>query len=168
MALTAEQQYQQAREADLARQEQWRQQQGQQYQYALEEDRARQRLLAEEDLARQQEETKAARMGWGIFLAALVLSLIADVVEFFTAGTIGWFVGLIVDLILFAMLGFSKAGKKQFKKWIWGPLIEKIPVLATVPFFRAAFLVWAFVSSRNETLQAASKIATAGLSKKAV
>ncbi|MEK7153980.1 MAG: hypothetical protein AAB792_00285 [Patescibacteria group bacterium] len=139
----------------------------QQYQYALEEDRARQRLLAEEDLARQQKETQA-RMGWGIFLAALVLSLIADVVEFFTVGTIGWFVGLIIDLILLAMLGFSKAGQKQFKKWIWGPLIEKIPILATIPLFRVGFLIWAFVSSRSKKLQAVAGAATAGLSKKAV
>jgi len=139
----------------------------QQYQYALEEDRARQRLWAEEDLARQQGETKA-RMGWGIFLIALILSLIADVVEFFTAGTLGWFVGLIVDLILLAMLGFSKAGKKQFKKWIWGPLIETIPILSTIPLFRVAFLIWAFVSSRSKKLQAVSEVATAGLSKKAV
>ena len=138
----------------------------QQYQYALEEDRARQQLRTEEDLARQQEPSQA-RMGWGIFLVALVLSLIADVVEFFTAGTLGWFVGLFVDLILLAMLGFSKAGKKQFKKWIWGPLIEKVPILATVPFFRVAFLTWAFISSRSKTLQAVSKVATASLSKKA-
>ncbi len=139
----------------------------QQYQYALEEDRARQRLWAEEDLAHKQENAQA-RMGWGIFLIALLLSLIADVVEFFTAGTLGWFVGLFVDLILLAMLGFSKAGKKQFKKWIWGPLIEKIPILSTIPLFRVGFLIWAFVSSRSKTLQAISGAASAGLSKKAV
>ncbi len=138
----------------------------QQYQYALEEDRTRQRLLAEGESARQQEEKKA-RMGWGVFLAALVLSLIADAAEFVTAGTIGWFIGLIIDLILFAMLGFSKAGQKQFKKWIWGPLIEKIPVLSTIPFFRVGFLIWAFVSSRSQKLQAVSEIATAGIFKKA-
>ncbi len=139
----------------------------QQYQYALEEDRARQRLWAEEDLARQQQEETQARMGWGIFLIALILSLIADIVEFFTVGTIGWIVGLIIDLILLAMLGFSKAGKKQFKKWIWGPLIETIPILSTIPLFRVAFLIWAFASSRSKKLQTVSGIATAGLSKKA-
>ncbi len=140
----------------------------QQYQYALEEDRARQRLWTEEDLAHQQQEETQARMGWGIFLIALILSLIADIVEFFTVGTIGWIVGFIVDLILLAMLGFSKAGKKQFKKWIWGPLIETIPILSTIPLFRVAFLIWAFASSRSKKLQAVSEIASAGLSKKAV
>jgi hypothetical protein len=107
-------------------------------------------------------------MGWGIFLIALVLSLIADVVELITAGTLGWFVGLFIDLILLVMLGFSKAGRKQFKKWIWGPLIETIPILSTIPLFRVAFLIWAFASSRSKTLQAVSKVASAGLSKKAV
>ena len=139
----------------------------QQYQYALEEDRARQRLWAEEDLARQQEEAQT-RMGWGIFLVALILSLIADIVEFFTVGTIGWIVGFIVDLILLAMLGFSKAGKKQFKKWIWGPLIETIPILSTIPLFRVGFLIWAFASSRSKKLQAVSEVASTGLSKKTV
>jgi hypothetical protein len=138
----------------------------QQYQYALEEDRARQRLEAE-NLAQQQEPPQA-RMGWGIFLIALILSLIADIVEALTAGTIGWFVGLFIDLILFAMLGFSKAGRKQFKKWIWGPLIEAIPILSTVPFFRAGFLIWAFVSSRSKMLQAVSKVTTGGLAKKVI
>jgi hypothetical protein len=165
--MDTEQQYQEAREADLARQEEWRIQQERQYQYALEEDRARQRLWAEEELARQQEQTKA-KMGWGVFLIALILSLIADAAEFFTAGTIGWFVGLFVDLILLAMLGFSTAGRKQFKKWIWGPVIEKIPILAAIPFIRVGFLIWAFISSRSKKLQAISKIASAGLAQKAV
>ena len=97
----------------------------QQYQYALEEDRARQRLEAE-SLAQQQGSSQD-KMGWGIFIVALILSLIADAVELITAGTLGWFVGLFIDLILLVMLGFSKAGRKQFKKWIWGPLIETVP-----------------------------------------
>jgi len=139
----------------------------QQYQYALEEDRARQRLWAEEDLARQQGETKA-KMGWGIFIVALILSLIADAAEVFTGGTLGWFVGFFVDLILLAMLGLSTAGRKQFKRWIWGPVAESIPILSTIPFIRVGFLIWAFASSRSKTLQAVSKVATAGLSKKAV
>ena len=122
--------------------------------------------ICAENLA-QKQESPQARMGWGIFLIALILSLIADIVEALTAGTIGWFVGFFIDLILLAILGFSKAGRKQFKKWIWGPLIEKVPILATVPFFRAGFLIWAFASSRSKTLQAVSKVASASLSKKA-
>jgi O-antigen/teichoic acid export membrane protein len=135
-----------------------------QYQYALEEDRARQRLEAEQ-LAQQQEPPK---MGWGIFIIALVLSLIADAAELLTAGTLGWFVGLVVDLILLLMLGFSAAGRKQFKKWIWGPVIEKIPILAAIPFIRVGFLIWSFVSSRSEKFQAVSRVATAAPAKKMV
>ncbi len=136
------------------------------YKYALEEDRARQRLLAEEDSARQQEEVEA-RMGWGIFLTALILSLVADAAEFFTAGTLGWFVGLVIDLILLLMLGLSTAGRKQFKKWIWGPVIETVPLLSTFPFIRVAFLIWSFVSSRSKKLRAVAEIASTGLAKKA-
>lgn len=138
-----------------------------QYSYDLASDRARYQKMREEDLARQQaeEEQRQEQMGWGIFLVALFLSLIADVVELITAGTLGWFVGFIIDLILLAMLGLSKAGRKQWKKWIWGPIIEKVPILATVPLFRAAFLTWAFVSSRSPLLQQLSKAASLGKNK---
>lgn len=122
--------------------------------------------MHEEDLARQQQEEQIqGRMGWGIFLVALFLSLIADIVELLTVGTLGWFVGFIIDLILLAMLGLSKAGRKQWKKWVWGPIIEKVPILAAVPLFRAAFLTWAFVSSRSPMLQQLGKAAPLGQTK---
>src|SRR3989344_4342680 len=100
----------------------------QQYQYDLATDRFHYQKKREEDLMRQQteEEPETARIGWGIFLVALFLSLIADAVQFFTIGTLGWFVGFIIDMILLAMLVFSKAGQKQWKKWVWGPIIEKV------------------------------------------
>ncbi|MBI2062647.1 MAG: hypothetical protein HYT61_00130 [Candidatus Yanofskybacteria bacterium] len=133
-----------------------------QYYYDLATDRASYQKLREEDLARQQaeEEQNQERMGWGTFLVALVLSLIADAVELITIGTLGWFVGFVVDLILMTMLGFSRAGRKQWKKWIWGPIIEKVPILAAIPFFRATFLTWAFISSRSPILQQLSKAAS--------
>lgn len=132
-----------------------------QYYYDLARDRARQRLSDETDRTQQQLETREqAKMGWGIFGVALFLSLVADIVELLTLGTIGWFVGFIVDLILLAMLGISKAGRKQWKRWIWGPLIEKIPFLAAIPLFRVGFLVWAFVASRSTTVQQVSSAAS--------
>lgn len=138
-----------------------------QYYYDLASDRARYQKMREEDLARQQaeEKQKQERMGWGIFLIALFLSLVADVAELLTAGTLGWFVGFVIDLILLAMLGLSKAGRKQWKKWVWGPVIEKVPILATVPLFRAAFLTWSFISSRSTVLQQLSKTASFGQTK---
>ena len=138
-----------------------------QYYYDLKADQARYQKMREEDLARQQaeEEQKQERMGWGIFLVALVLSLIADAAEAITLGTIGWFIGFVIDLILLAMLGLSKAGRKQWKKWVWGPLIEKVPILATVPLFRAAFLTWSFVSSRSSIMRQVSKASSLGKSK---
>jgi hypothetical protein len=130
----------------------------QKYQQTLEQDRARQRLQDEENAEGSDgQNPEDNRMGWGIFSIAFILSAIADIAEFITVGTIGWFVGLVVDLILLAMLGFSKAGKKQWKKWVWGPIIEKIPVLSTIPF-RIAFLIWAFVASRNTKLQKVQKV----------
>lgn len=123
--------------------------------YELELDRLRDRQAQEAGQAEQQSKQKQAKMGWGVFLIALLLSLLADAVELFTLGTIGWLVGLFIDLILFLMLGFTAAGRKQFKKWIWGPLIEKIPFLNALPFLRAAFLIWSFVASRSQLVQKA-------------
>jgi hypothetical protein len=135
----------------------------QQNQYDLERERAS--YQQEQQPESEQQEQESSRMGWGLFISALVLSLIADIVELFTLGTIGWFVGFIIDLILAAMLGFSVSGRKQWKKWIWGPVIETIPVLSTIPLFRAAFLTWSFISSRSETLQAVSSVASLGSKK---
>lgn len=138
-----------------------------QYYYDLAQVRAQQRLQAEADLAQQELESKEqAKMGWGIFLIAGFLSLVADAAELLTLGTLGWFVGFIIDLILLAMLGISKAGRKQWQKWIWGPLIETIPILAAIPFFRVGFLIWAFVSSRSKTLQGISNIVSSGQNNK--
>jgi hypothetical protein len=153
--MDAEQQYQEVLKADLARQEEWRTQQEQQYQYALEEDRARQRLWTEEELVRQQEQAKN-KMGWGIFLTALVLSLIADLAEMTGIGIILTF---IIDIILGFMLGFSKNARKQWKKWIAGFL--------PIPLVRVALLIWSFISSRSEILQQVSRVRSAGLSRKA-
>lgn len=129
--------------------------------YELELDRLQDRQAQAAGQAEQPLKQKQAKMGWGIFLIALLLSLLADAIELFTLGTIGWLVGLFIDLILFLMLGFTAAGRKQFKKWVWGPLIEKIPFLNAIPFIRAGFLIWSFVSSRSQLVQkvgAAAKI----------
>ena len=132
----------------------------QQNQYKLERERAVYQQTQQTESEGQ--EQNSSRMGWGLFISALILSLIADVVELLTVGTLGWFVGFIIDLILAAMLGFSSAGRKQWKKWIWGPIIETIPILDAIPLFRAAFLTWSFVSSRSETLQTVSSIVSLG------
>jgi hypothetical protein len=131
-----------------------------QYQYDLALERMKYEKAQADQADRQAEirKQKESRMGWSVFLIALLLSLIADVVELFTLGTIGWLVGLVIDFILVLILGVSKAGRKQFKKWIWGPLIEKIPIISAIPLFRVGFLIWAFISSRSEKLQAISHV----------
>lgn len=162
MAPTLEEQVEQARAADLARQLQGRELE-RQYESNVRKQQLWHQKQREEDLARQEAQTQS-KMGWGIFSAALVLSLIADLVEIFTLGTIGWLVGLFVDLILAAMLGFSKAGRKQWKKWIWGPIIETVPFLDVIPF-RTGFLIWSFVASRNEKLQTITSAVSLGSAK---
>lgn len=129
----------------------------QQYLYSLEQDRLRYEKTREAELARQQQEQaqKAARMGWGIFLTAMILSLIADVAEMTGVGIILTF---IIDIILGFMLGFSKNARKQWKKWIAGFL--------PIPLVRVALLIWSFVSSRSSMLQAVSGMGSAGLKKK--
>lgn len=123
--------------------------------YDLVLERMRYQKLLEAEKTGQEEQVK---MGWGIFLIALVLGLLADIVELFTLGTIGWLFGLFIDLVLFLMLGFTAAGRKHFKKWIWGPLAEKIPFFNTIPLMRAGFLIWSFMASRSSKLKVVSNI----------
>jgi Flp pilus assembly protein TadB len=155
-----ERQYQEAREADLARQEEWRIEQERQYQYALEEDRAHQRLWTEEELARQQEQQKEEleknKISWLTFIPCLILSIIADIVEAGTAGTLGWLFGIFVDIILLLVLGLSRGGRKQFKKWLTSIGLEKIPIIDAIPF-RTFLLVWSFISSRPKLLKTMQK-----------
>ena len=158
--MDVEQQSQEALKADLARQEEWRIEQERQYQYALEEDRALQRLWAEEELARQQEqqreELEKNKISWLTFIPCLILSIIADIVEAGTAGTLGWLFGIFVDIILLLVLGLSRGGRKQFKKWLTAIGLEKIPIIDAIPF-RTFFLVWAFISSRPKLLKTLQK-----------
>jgi len=157
--MDVEQQSQEALKADLARQEEWRIEQERQYQYALEEDRALQRLWAEES-ARQQEqqreELEKNKISWLTFIPCLILSIIADIVEAGTAGTLGWLFGIFVDIILLLVLGLSRGGRKQFKKWLTAIGLEKIPIIDAIPF-RTFFLVWAFISSRPKLLKTLQK-----------
>jgi len=154
-----EQKYLEAREVDLARQKEWRIGQERQYQYALEEDRARQRLRVEE-LERQQEqqreELEKNKISWFTFIPCLILSIMADIVEAGTVGTVGWLFGIFVDIILLFVLGLSRSGRKQFKKWLTAIGLEKIPIVDAIPF-RTFFLVWSFISSRPKTLKIVQK-----------
>lgn len=132
-----------------------------QYQYALGADRARYQKMREEDLARQQqeqqqEEIEKNKMSWFIFIPCITLSILADITELITLGTIGWFLGLIIDIILLIVLGLSRSGRKQFKKWVIAIAAEKIPVVAFLPF-RTLFLIWSFIASRPKMLAVVQK-----------
>ncbi len=85
------------------------------------------------------------KMGWGTFLFALILSLIADIAEI---SVVALPLVFFIDIILGLILGFSKGASKQWKKWIAGFL--------PIPLLRVGLLIWAFISSRSAKLQAVS------------
>lgn len=129
------------------------------YSYQLELARAQQRMLEDEEAARMEEESqKPVPMGWLLFLFMFLITVILDIIDIFTGGTVGWFIGIFGDLLLLAVTGISKAGRKQFKRIIIGLLGDSIPIVAFLPI-RSIFLIWAFMSSRSTKLQAVGQIA---------
>lgn len=138
----------------------------QEYMYQLELARAQQRMFQDEENARliEEESQKPVPMGVIFFIILLIICLIADLIDIFTGGTLGWVIGLFVDFILLILIGISKSGRKQFKRILAGIIGDSIPFVAFLPL-RSIFLIWAFMSSRpklmsaiNKTLKVVSKI----------
>lgn len=130
----------------------------QEYRYQLELDRAQQRMLQDEETARMEEKNKKpVPMGWILFLFMLLITVILDIIDIFTGGTVGWFIGIFGDLLLLAVIGISKAGRKQFKRIVIGLLGDSIPIVAFLPI-RTIFLIWAFASSRSTKLKAVGQV----------
>ncbi len=124
-----------------------------QQQEQLESDRA----LYQAKQEREEEEKKnqpqnPEKMGIMFFAILLLLCVIGDLIDIFTGGTIGWFIGLFIDAIVLLATGLSKAGRKQFKRIIIGIIGDSIPILAFLPF-RSIFLTWGFIKSRSSTAQ---------------
>lgn len=128
------------------------------YSYQLEVARARQRILQDEEAARLEEENqKPVPMGWILFLFMLLITVILDIIDIVTGGTVGWFIGIFGDLLLLAVTGISKAGRKQFKRIVIGLLGESVPIIIAFLPIRTICLIWAFMSSRSEKLQAVGR-----------
>jgi len=127
--------------------------QQQNYQEQLESDRAISQIksAAQEEENREDRPETPAKMDTTLFAILLLLCVVADFIDIITIGTIGWLIGLFVDGILLLSAGFSKAGRKQFKRILLGVIGETIPIpfLAILPF-RSLFLTWSFVKSRYE------------------
>ncbi len=104
----------------------------------------------------QEEQERNNKMGWGVFLFSLLLSVIADAIEIFTLGTIGWFTGLGIDFILLITLGFTRAGQKQWKKLVGALFAESIPFVNALPI-RTIMLTWSFLASRHPLVANAGK-----------
>lgn len=119
-------------------------------------DQERQAYQAQLEAEREQEEPSTEepdkKMGLLFFLAALFFSVIGDLIDFFTAGTIGWLVGLFIDGILILMFGLSQSGRKQFKRMAIAFVGESIPIVAILPL-RTIFLIWSFVGSRSKIIK---------------
>lgn len=107
------------------------------------------RMVAEQEEREPYSTKPEEKMGIFFFLAALTLSVIGDLIDFFTAGTIGWLIGLLIDGILAMMFGFSSSGRKQFKKMLIAFIGESIPFIAMLPF-RTITTIWSFISSRSK------------------
>ncbi len=130
-----------------------------QQQEQLESDRAVSQVeqeRAEEEKSNQPQ--KSEKMGVMFFSILLLLFIIGDLIDFFTAGTIGWLIGLFIDGIGLLATGMSKAGRKQFKRIVVGLIGDSIPILAILPF-RSIFLTWGFIKSRSTTVQSISSVA---------
>ncbi|MBI2676715.1 MAG: hypothetical protein HYX21_02045 [Candidatus Yanofskybacteria bacterium] len=115
---------------------------------------AQERRASEEEAKKQQQ--KKDQMGWLVFIFALLLSIIADLIEIFTVGTIGWLTGLFIDFILFVTLGFTRAGRKQWKKLVSALFIESVPILNILPL-RTILLTWSFIASRPKLMSRIEK-----------
>ena len=128
----------------------------------LDQDRqAYQLQLQAEQEEREPYSTKPPeKMGLMFFVIGLFFSVIGDVIDFFTAGTFGWLVGLFIDAILLLMFGLSKSGRKQFKRVVIAVLGESIPVINMLPF-RSIIMIWSFIKSRNKIARKVTSTAKA-------
>ena len=121
-----------------------------QFQEQLEYDRAlAQRQLDADTAQTEPQDKEGKKIGPLLFFILLILCVVADLIDLFTVGTIGWIIGLFVDAVLLVSMGLSRGGRKQFKKLVVGVIGDTIPILAILPF-RSFFLVWSFVKSREE------------------
>ena len=98
------------------------------------------RLAAEQEEAEEGSTSPVKRLSGGVFLLVLIISVMADIAEALTLGTLGWFIGSAVDLVLLFIFGFSI--KKQMKSVVLVSLVELIPGLDILPF-RTFYILFA-------------------------
>lgn len=119
--------------------------------------------LAKQEPQESEPAPKQDGMTFGVFLFFLVVCIIGDLVDFFTAGTVGWLIGIAIDFFLLITLGFSKKKKDQLYKILTGLGLETVlPIGSTLPF-RTVFLLWAYLGSKKKLRTAASLVANSSL-----
>ena len=79
------------------------------------------------------------------FVCWLIAFLIIDLIEIFTAGTIGWIVGILGNILFFLIVRQKKLGKDKIQKILVGLIGDSIPFLDILPL-RTLSLIWAHLS----------------------
>ncbi|MEK7515294.1 MAG: hypothetical protein AAB608_02880 [Patescibacteria group bacterium] len=104
-------------------------------------------------------ESEEKKMGLISFLFGLTfLAIPADAAEFFTGGTLGWFVGLCADILLYVLFSVTSASKSQMRRFLIAAGIEKIPTLPSALPIRSIVLIWTYLSSRTIVQKAVSRV----------
>ncbi len=115
--------------------------------------------VAQTEKEKQKEEQKKIRLP--IFLVILFLCVVGDIIDALTGGTLGWLIGILIDLILVGMTLPIKSLRAQTKDNI-GTIIgaiggETVPFLGFLPF-RTALVIYLFIISRSKLAQTAVDI----------
>ena len=123
------------------------------------ERRAYQNKLEAEQKEQEMVDSEPEKIGLIFFSVALFLSVVGDLIDFFTVGTIGWLTGLLIDGILALIFGMSKSGRKQFKRMLVAFMAESIPFINMLPF-RTIFTIWSFIKSRSKVARRMASVAS--------
>lgn len=118
----------------------------------LDQDRIEyQRRLEAEQEQREPDSTKQPRMmGWGILLFSLFLILIQTGIEWATAGTVGWFIGAPISLILWFILKPYRESMKDARRFLDLTLFwTAIPLVDVLPMDLIG-VIFAFIVSRRK------------------
>ena len=120
------------------------------YQLAIERLRYQQQLAEQAKLAAT--ENQPPKLGWGVFLLALFLTIIQLGVTWLTGDTLGLILTIPISIGLFFML---RPYRKSMGETAWFANIIALVFDGLFDFipFDILTLIWAFLASRNQTLQ---------------
>jgi hypothetical protein len=106
-----------------------------------------------EEIQKAKEAQDSKGMSFGFFIIMLIFCGALDAIDFFTAGTIGWAIGLIGDGIILLVMGTNRGAQKQIKRMLIAVVGESIPAIAAAPF-RTIGIIWSYISSKPRAAKA--------------